>query len=199
MPCVSCNKSPPEVTLKNCAKCRESQYCSRDYQEADWKTHNVLTSSGTRGATKGLDGVVSNPFTRLDNGTYLQNRSETDVFRLVVDSYRLRLTDDGLPPSPSQFGRHLRLAESRAGMLPSWWNAIKAQASANFGSPANTSTVQLTHPVFESDIIEHYGNSEFPMQLRMLAEAICGSSPAGQDGTMMRKMLAGMEGLGGTV
>lgn len=51
----------------------------------------------------------------------------------------------------------------------------------------------LRSAVGKSDIIEHYGDPRFPMQLRMFAEAIYGSGPGGQDGRAMRKMMASME------
>src|SRR4051794_13180002 len=37
--CAQCKKSPPEVSLKQCAKCNVTKYCSRDCQRANWKTH----------------------------------------------------------------------------------------------------------------------------------------------------------------
>ncbi|KAK0711335.1 hypothetical protein B0H67DRAFT_684969 [Lasiosphaeris hirsuta] len=107
------------VTLKICAQCRKSQYCSRDCRKGDWKQHskecgrppctsfggtdnpNFFTSAAAAAeATKNLDSTIMNLFTRLDNGTYLQDRSEADVYRVPVDLYRLRLTDEGLYCKP---------------------------------------------------------------------------------------------------
>ena len=47
--------------------------------------------------------------------------------------------------------------------------------------------------VEKSDIIEQYGDPRFPMQLRMLAEAVYRRGPGGQDGTAMRKAMVAME------
>ncbi|KAI1183094.1 hypothetical protein F5B17DRAFT_153838 [Nemania serpens] len=48
--------------------------------------------------------------------------------------------------------------------------------------------------VEKSDIMEHYGDPRFPMQLRMLAEIIIGRGFAGNDGTPMRQMMMVVEG-----
>ncbi|KAL7940573.1 hypothetical protein V8C42DRAFT_337139 [Trichoderma barbatum] len=47
--------------------------------------------------------------------------------------------------------------------------------------------------VEKSDIIEQYGDPQFSMQLRMMAEAVYGRASGGSDGTVMRKMMASME------
>ncbi|KAK3343547.1 hypothetical protein B0T25DRAFT_554606 [Lasiosphaeria hispida] len=108
--CKACKKSPPAVTLKHCAKCSVTQYCSRDCQKADWKSHKKVCGkqgrpdrdlpfpSSADGSASlsppiGLDGPVATPFTRLENGTWLHGRPEKDVHRLLIDSYRLRVED----------------------------------------------------------------------------------------------------------
>jgi hypothetical protein len=37
---------------------------------------------------------VPDPFTRLDDGKYLHDRLEEDVYRLLVDAFRMRSEDD---------------------------------------------------------------------------------------------------------
>jgi splicing suppressor protein 51 len=51
----------------------------------------------------------------------------------------------------------------------------------------------LRRSVEKQQVIEHYGDSKMPMQLRMLAKAVYGRSLMGQDGTFMRKQMAKME------
>lgn len=223
--CTICRKSPPEVTLKRCAKCSVTPYCSRDCQKADWKTHKKVCGKGddstapgsssnpdppVAGAElsppRGLDKPIAKPFSRLDSGTWLHDRPEKDVYRLLIDAYRLRVDDsykfDGEIDDDSLYGgatnglkgfrRFLRLAGARSGILPPWWNAEKQRECEELGMDASQFQ-NLYHAVEKSDIIEHYGDSLFPMQLRMFAEAIYGRGPGGQDGTMMRKMMAAGE------
>lgn len=153
---------------------------------------------------KGLDQPITLPFTRLDNGAWLHNRPEKDVYRLLIDAYRLRAEDNynlegkaddlygGASDGLKGFKRFLQLAGSRAGLLPSWWNAEKQRECEDFGMDSSQFQ-NLRSAVGKSDIIEHYGDPRFPMQLRMFAEAIYGSGPGGQDGRAMRKMMASME------
>ncbi|KAL2168561.1 hypothetical protein VTG60DRAFT_7166 [Thermothelomyces hinnuleus] len=222
--CNACHKAPPEVTLKRCAKCSVTPYCSRDCQKADWKAHKKVcgkgggnTASGSssnasdipRADTmlsppKGLDQPIAKPFTRLDNGTWLHDRPEKDVYRLLIDAYRLRVEDNyvwggelvdlygGAPSGLNGLKRFLRLAGSRPGLLPPWWNAEKQRECEAFGMDSSNFQ-DLRCAVEKSDIIEHYGDPRFPMQLRMFAEAVYGPGPGGHDGTDMRKMMAAME------
>ncbi|KAM0466375.1 hypothetical protein ACHAPV_001334 [Trichoderma viride] len=146
------------------------------------------------------------PFTRLDNGTWLHNRPEIDVYRLLIDAYRLRVEDtyvmegdfmegsiyagntDGL----RGFRNFLRRAATVSGLLPPWWNNEKKAACEQLGMDTSQWS-DLRCAVEKHDIIEQYGDPQFPMQLRMLAEAVYRRGPDGSDGTAMRKMMASME------
>ncbi|KAJ4065681.1 hypothetical protein NW756_005884 [Fusarium oxysporum] len=105
--CTTCNKEEPAVQLRRCAKCSTTPYCSRECQKADWKAHKKICGKQadsfananvhdpdemSQSPKKGLEKSVPNPFTRLDNGTYLYNRPEKDVYRLLIDTYRLLST-----------------------------------------------------------------------------------------------------------
>lgn len=218
--CSICEKSPPEVTLKRCAKCSTTPYCSRECQKKDWKAHkkicgsqaNSTTPSSTNSTTrnlsppKGLERGISSPFTRLDQGTWLHDRPEKDVYGLLIDAYRLRVEDmyniegdidedslyAGLENGLHGFRRFLKRVTSRPGLLPPWWNASKTKECEELGmTPAQW--FNLSCAVEKGDIIENYGDPQFPMQLRMFAEAVYGSAPGGTSGTAMRQMMMSME------
>ncbi|ETS00346.1 putative MYND domain protein, partial [Trichoderma reesei RUT C-30] len=117
--CNSCKKGPPEVTLKQCSGCSQTQYCSHECQKKDWKSHkktcrktqssNAASKASTSGAstsgasTSGASTSESKsasarpthdmPFTRLDQGTWLHDRPERETYQLLIDAYRLRVED----------------------------------------------------------------------------------------------------------
>lgn len=224
--CNACKKSEPDVHLKRCAKCSTTQYCSRDCQKDDWKTHKKIcgkqagarstdndasSPSGSRlSPPKGLEQAITNPFTKLDNETWLHNRPEEDVYRLLLDVYRLRIEDDykltgdvdedsvyaGHPDSLAGFRLFLDKIEARASLLPSWWTPEKRTACETLGMDASQ-WQDLRHAVQKSDIISHYGDQRFPMELRMFGESVIGTGPGGSPGETMRKMMVQMES-GGT-
>ncbi|KAI1269969.1 putative MYND domain protein [Xylariaceae sp. FL1019] len=218
--CNTCRKSLPD--LKQCAKCHTTYYCSRDCQKADWKTHKKIcakqahdrsnapfsshgqSAGSTLSPPKGLDKPIAKPFTRLDNGTYLHDRPEVDVYRVLIDAYRMRIEDEykfegeaaedsiygGRPDSLLGFTKFLNKA-ARSGLLPSWWNTEKEAACKKLGMESEWHDLRCK--VEKSDIIEHYGDSRYPMQLRMLAEAIIGRGFAGNDGSGMRQAMMMVE------
>ncbi|GKU17837.1 unnamed protein product [Fusarium langsethiae] len=213
--CTVCKKGEPEVTLKRCAKCSSESYCSRECQKNDWKQHKQVCGKGSSASAqatggsgsppKGLDQPIPDPFTRLDKGTYLHNRPEKDVYRLLIDCYRLRVEDvynlegevmedslySGAGDGLAGFEQFLDEMSTLKGLLPSWWTPEKQTECEEFGM--NSSEQDLKTATDKADIIERYGDPQFPMQLRMLGEAVYGTAPGGGDGTAMRKMLASME------
>ncbi|KAF7532433.1 hypothetical protein G7054_g7965 [Neopestalotiopsis clavispora] len=223
--CAKCKKSG--VDLKNCSKCRSISYCSRDCQKDDWKVHKKSCASnaqqnlgggqqqGSGTATtqqKGLDGGIAKPFTALHNRTWLHNRSDKDTYRVLIDSYRLKMTDDvtfdGGPerdsvytaagkadPLPG-FRRYLEAAKARGNLLPAWWSDEKQAECEALCSPGGEPWYDLTRRVQKAQFNDHYGDGQFAMQLRMIREQITGRGPGGQPGEGMIRMQMMIEGGG---
>ncbi|KAG5928042.1 hypothetical protein E4U53_002767 [Claviceps sorghi] len=163
------------------------------------------SASSNLSPPRGLERGIAMPFTRLDKGTWLHDRPEKDVYTLLVDAYRLRVEDmyaihgevmagslydddaDGLVG----FLDFLKRVEACPGLYPPWWSADKTVECVEFAM--TNSWPSLACAVEKSDITEHYGDSMFPMQLRMFAEAVYGSAPGGMSGRAMRQMMMSME------
>ncbi|KAJ6782769.1 hypothetical protein PWT90_06017 [Aphanocladium album] len=210
-----CAKSPPVVKLKHCVRCPEIKYCGRPCQTADWPAHRAVckcqTSTGTAqpsaaSATlsppKGLQKGVADPFTRLDKDTWLLDRPEKDVYALLIDAYRMRVEDlynleaHNEADSLVAFRHFLDAVAARPALLPPWWDANKREQCEDLGMDASQ-WHDLRCAVEKSDVIEHYGDSKFPMQLRMFAEAVYGRAVGGSSGAAMRGMMMAMEQGGG--
>ncbi|KAF2033096.1 hypothetical protein EK21DRAFT_59221 [Setomelanomma holmii] len=221
--CANCKKTAAAASLSNlkaCAECKTTQYCSRDCQKADWKVHKKICSkkasqtyvnanvehSSTYSAPrlKDLDKHIPNPFTKLDQGKYLHDRTEKDVYKLLIDSFRVREADEhniesktmpnslysGAASSIQPFRQYIAQASARK-VLPSWWNDEKRKECEAFGESGAWN--DLRRRVSKREIVEHYGDQKVPMQLRMFAEAVYGVGLMGQDGTSMRRQMMQME------
>ena len=208
--CAKCHKNQADVSLKRCGKCHNQWYCSRECQKADWKTHKVSCGSSQQSnaqtkpqATTNFNAmpkVAGNFFKHIGSDDYLHQFSEKDAFRQLVDCYRLRVEDDykfsgdtrglynGDDPL-ADFQDFLDLAETRSGVLPTWWSKEKrkeceegAVGTTDWSDPNAPPTQlwsDLTAAVEKQDIIEEYGDSLMPMKLRLLAEKIYGKKIRG--------------------
>lgn len=141
----------------------------------------------------------------------MHDRPEKDVYRLLIDAYRLRAQDmynldddiaeDSIYSEESDsvggFKKFLATVErhKNGALLPAWWNAEKKAECVAFGA-SDEGWWSLSCAVEKSDVNERYGDPQFAMQLRMFAEAVYGRGPGGSDGTGMRTMLASLEGAG---
>lgn len=156
---------------------------------------------------KGLDVVIDRPFTCLDNNTWLEGRTEKDVFRLLIDAYRLRVADmykfdgerdeSGIYGDRSdvlgRFNRFLQAAAAQPGILPRWWNVLKARECEELGMN-RSQWYDLHQEIQKDDVVEHYEDPSFPMQLRMFCETIYGRAPGGANSRAMRATLMAREG-----
>ncbi|KAF1835285.1 hypothetical protein BDW02DRAFT_568166 [Decorospora gaudefroyi] len=219
--CTKCLKTAPESgleTLQRCSKCKTTHYCSRECQPNDWKAHKKICckkqsnhNNSTYSAPRlnDLDLHVRNPFTRLDEGTYLHDRPERDVYKLLIDAFRMRLEDEkkyenrntprsiysGALSSIVPFRRFLDLAATRPRLLPAWWTAEKRAECEAFGESGAWN--DLRRRVSMEQMREHYGDSGAHVQLRLLAEFVYGLGLTGKDGTATRKQMRQMEEDGG--
>ena len=154
---------------------------------------------------KNLEQHIPKPFTRLDENAWLHDRPEKDVYKLLVDAFRMRQEDSatidqkmdkgsiytGAPDSIAAFRKFIQLTSTRANLLPSWWNAEKLKECEDFGMSDNWSN--LKRKVNKAAIQEHYGDEKMPMQLRMFAESVYKRGPGGSNGKAMRQMMITME------
>jgi splicing suppressor protein 51 len=209
--CFNCKKG--EVPLKVCSKCKSAHYCSRDCQKTDWKQHkkncaqavpeaqSASNNTSSSNITQALDFKMDKPFHQLHAKKWLYGRPEKDVYKLLIDTYRLRMEDkykfegdvdadsiySGVSSGVPGFRRFLRLAERKRELLPEWWSPAKSQACVAFASGQHND-YNVDHAVEKSDIVQQYGENTMPMQLRMLGEQIYGTGPGGQSGAGMMQM-----------
>ncbi|KAF1356215.1 putative MYND domain protein [Delphinella strobiligena] len=208
--CANCTKTE---NLKECAKCRSEHYCSRDCQKAHWKAHKKVcgrgsdtnsATPGTNSATPGtnsrsskvLDVTIDKPYHKLDAGTWLHDRSENDVYKLLIDTCRVRL-DDNYNLEQKNTKDSVFAGEPHTGLLPPWWSAEKAKECIALGMDKPDDWYSLRFGPEKGDIIKHYGDDKMPMQMEMLGEQVYGSGPGGQSRDILRKAMMKVEGNAG--
>jgi splicing suppressor protein 51 len=191
--CSACHKSQSDLptSLKRCAKCPDTFYCSRECQKEDWKNHKRVCASRTEhqaGSSRQTPTGPHNPgfdfASRLVGGDSLDKLPEKDVFNRLIDCFRLRIEDEYKftgevssvhmgEDSREKFEEYLELAESRSKLLPAWWNPEKKRLckrlSVQRGNWSNINQV-----IEKSDIQDHYNDPLMPMKLRVLGEKIYG-------------------------
>lgn len=227
--CTSCRKTQGHLPnpLKRCAKCKSQWYCSRECQKSDWKSHkkvcgstsaesNSTSATSSSSAGQGINPkaicYIPKPFTALKNGTWLYNRPKNDVFKLLVDTYRMRMEDEYVfegevdedslysGADPESAARHfkrflnktIRLdAKRNKKLLPEWWSKDSVKECFEFARTDDFSNVGFAAE--KHDIQEHYCQSDMPMQLRIFSEKIDGTLAAGMSGEAMLQMKAAGE------
>lgn len=117
----------------------------------------------------------------------------------MEDNYQMAQPDAdslymGAPNGVAGFQRFLRKAERVNSLLPDWWSSEKVAECLRFGQSEEWSDLRCV--IEKSDLLEHYGDSNLPMQLRMLGEQVYGSGPGGQSGATMLRMQMMAEGGG---
>jgi len=190
--CATCSNLS---NLKRCARCESISYCSTECQRKDWKSHKKTCSE--KPPPQALLDELTKPFHHLHTRTWLHGRPVKDVYKLLVDTFRLRQADNwnlekqrdsdsvysGAPNSLSGFRRFLGLAEGRKGLLPPWWSAEYREACVASGIEEGWSSLAVRRE--KGEIIEHYKNGYMPMQMRLFGEQVYERGPGGQSGAMM--------------
>ncbi|PLB45814.1 putative MYND domain protein [Aspergillus steynii IBT 23096] len=208
--CNICTTTSDDRPLKRCAKCRTQWYCSRECQKADWKSHKRICSKIAALSTPdpdddkkskkvylpptNLDVQIAMPFHELDKRTWLYNRPKEDVYKLLIDVYRLRMDDNlvymdkrtpyslyaGAENAREGFVKFLRRIDkkrSTRALLPMWWSAENSKACLKYGMKDGWSS--FAKKVDTELIIEHYRMPTLPTQMRLFAELIYGCAPSG--------------------
>ena len=97
-----------------------------------------------------------------------------DDYKFAGDTRGLYNGDDPLP----DFQEFLDMAETRSGILPSWWSDAKRTECEKMAVDA-AEWSDVNAAVEKQDVIEHYGDRLMPMKLRLLAEKIYGTKIEG--------------------
>ncbi|KAG0014767.1 hypothetical protein BGZ81_000263 [Podila clonocystis] len=157
-----------------------------------------------------LKTTILQPFHKLHVKRWLYDRDTDDVYKLLIDTYRLRVEDDyvleGEVSIDSLYGGGNPLEDFKdflkkchaKNLLPPWWTKDCDKECLALGTKAGWSS--LRNAVEKGDIIEHYKDSLMPMQLRMMGEQVYGRGPGGQSGESMLRMqmqseIAGVKGV----
>jgi splicing suppressor protein 51 len=133
-----------------------------------------------------LDVEVAMPFHQLRSYTWLHGRSERDVFKLLIDTYRLRVEDERphcknfLYVCIEDFGRYLRQAESNRELMPEWWTSEKGVECMLFASDGDDWSTAVVD-VSEMDIQRYYPELFMTLQMRVFAEQVLGGGPGGKN------------------
>lgn len=221
--CDGCKKTESkDLSLKKCNRCKSASYCSRECQKSNWKAHKKFcvataqanaapsapstiqqnTAQANNRARRALDVDIEKPFHKIYDRTWLHGRSRRDVYKLLIDTYRLRMDDnftitgeidvdsiygEATDGGKSGFRRFLQMVEQDQGVLPEWWSPAHANACVQSGSN-NTGWSNLAARIEKHRIMQYYGNSLMPMQLRMFSEQVYGAGPGGQRATILLQM-----------
>lgn len=224
--CEVCHKRQSQLpnVLKRCAKCKTKLYCGRECQKADWKNHKKVCGkdrfgpascdAATYSRSRNPNSICYNaaPFTALNSGTWLHNRPKEDVYRLLVDTYRMRIEDkyvfEGDVDEDSVYGgadletalghfksyvsNAMKLdAEREQKLFPDWWTEESVTECLEFGRNDPFSNIGIA--IRKSDIQEFYSQLDFPMQLRIFSEKLDGCLAAGMSGETMLQMQIAIE------
>ncbi|KAK7509779.1 uncharacterized protein IWZ02DRAFT_507714 [Phyllosticta citriasiana] len=216
--CGKCGKTADG--LKRCGKCQIQRYCDRDCQKEHWMTHKLVCGSiasaedykrnyaTSRDVTKNLDVPVADPFTRIDKGIWLHDRSQGDTFKLLIDTCRMRMADEltfekkanpdsvfseGVTSSIGAFRKFLDILETKhRELLPDWWNDEKRQECEQLGMDSNV-WESLSAKRGKDDINTYYSDENMSMQFRMFGFFVYDRGISGIDAKDFLRVLVTLE------
>jgi len=188
--CGNCLALGFQKPLKRCNGCRLVDYCSKECQKQHWSRHkafcNMVQGKG------------------MKNGYLSRMKTPEEVFRVLIDSYRLRVELDfshrgeghgvhadaegmALPEGSvwakgdamADFQRYLDLAEE-AGVLPEWWrfeNRMECMAEA-----VDAKNEESIYKVIDQEelMTRYEGDVSIRNALCILAELIVGYEGKGR-------------------
>lgn len=94
--------------------------------------------------------------------------------------------------SEPAFRSFIRLARTKPGFLPPWWDDARTEECIRFSRGSHD--FSLEHAVEKHDVQEQWRDDRMPMKLRMLGEKVYGTAPGGAEGASMLGMMMAMEG-----
>ena len=165
--CSVCHLTPTQFDpqLGLCPHCAKVGYCSRRYQRWHWNFHRVVcpilraeplhllyeavpivNEPLMRPSYNGrLSCYMPRPFTRLCYLTWLRDRPQPDVIKLLIDAFRMYASNRNstlaatpnlyrnAPDSITGFQRFMVTAKGKPWLLPSWWNASDQSEAERLG------------------------------------------------------------------
>jgi mitochondrial splicing suppressor protein 51 len=189
--CTTCQKRRSELaasqTLKACAKCQVTRYCSKACQKKDWLTHKKNCATPTNFPSSGLGFSYSREGQMIQQMMIeglLHNIPSQICYEHLIDIYRLRAYEElyysghkrGLynkEEALPDFQRFLDNAEKRAGLLPPWWSKQKRKECIELANVGPWSHIKCG--VQPELISKRYKNWMMPMIFQQIGEKIEGT------------------------
>lgn len=115
--------------------------------ESTTEHENEGPETSSRNETHSLDVKIGNSFARFATETWFHGRSRRDTFKLLIDTFRMRVEDQyvftgdvsmdtvygGAPDNIRAFGKFLTRVQRKSGLLPEWWTAETLMECIIFG------------------------------------------------------------------
>ncbi|KAI0871291.1 hypothetical protein GGS24DRAFT_503910 [Hypoxylon argillaceum] len=207
--CAKCKKRREGTQMRKC--CDGTYYCNRKCERANFRNHKTSCTKPIVEVIKPvpppdpalLKDIVM-PFQRLLRGDYLQGRPDTDVYKLLIDAYRLRMhykynhehsTYGGVGHGIQGFRHFLGRAQAIPHMLPSWWSDKKQAECEELGCQEGWSS--LAETIDDVAVCHHYNgtqkdaqnNTHIEIQLLFLAEDIYGTGIGNTPDRFLRRLM----------